>query len=101
MTGINLGNVSSGNATTSTGFTEIWNGTTWQLAKVTWPKGTADSVLVGVSCYAAHSCEAVGADGANVTSVLSSGGRVLQRHGGGGPDRPGAVQGRLERVLLT
>jgi hypothetical protein len=65
VTVINLGNVSSGSTTTSTGFTETWNGKTWQLAAVRWPPGIAGSLLVGVSCYAAHACEAVGADTAN------------------------------------
>jgi hypothetical protein len=46
-----------------TAFTEIWNGKTWQLAKVAWPKGDTYSFTMGVSCYAAHSCEAVGMDG--------------------------------------
>ena len=45
-----------------TAFTEIWNGKSWRLGTVRWPKGDSDSTL-GVSCYAAHSCEAVGADG--------------------------------------
>jgi hypothetical protein len=52
-------------ATTVKAFTEIWNGKTWQLGKVTWPKGTAESYTLGVSCYGAHSCEAVGEDGAS------------------------------------
>jgi hypothetical protein len=45
-----------------TAFTEIWNGKTWRLGKVTWPKGDSDSIQ-GVSCYGAHACEAVGVDG--------------------------------------
>ena len=50
-------------------FTEIWNGKAWQLAKVTWPKGTAESATLGVSCYAAHSCEAVGIDSASAAET--------------------------------
>jgi hypothetical protein len=55
-----------------TAFTEIWNGKTWRLATVTWPKGAADSFTMNVSCYAAHSCEAVGVDGANVETSFDA-----------------------------
>ena len=64
VTGVDLGDVTS-NSPSATGFTEIWNGKTWQLGNVTWPKGDVDSFTMGVSCYAAHSCEAVGVDGAS------------------------------------
>jgi hypothetical protein len=57
VTGIDL---NLGGTATTTALTEIWNGSAWKLAKVAWPKGTADSTLLGLSCYAAHSCEAVG-----------------------------------------
>ena len=43
-------------------FTEIWNGTSWQLAKTPWPAGTTEAITLGISCHAAHSCEAVGGD---------------------------------------
>jgi hypothetical protein len=66
VTGVVVGDVSSNNLRL-TAFTEIWNGKTWQLAKTTWPKGAADSFTFGVSCYAAHSCEAVGEYGASTT----------------------------------
>jgi hypothetical protein len=78
VTGVNLGDVSSDSTTTSSGFTEIWNGTTWTLGKVTRPAGITASALVGVSCYAARSCEAVGVDevdgvgGVNGASVNKS-----------------------------
>ena len=66
VTGANLGPASSGTSTaTSTAFTQIWNGKTWQLAKVTWPKADVSPFTSGVSCYAAHSCEAVGMDSAS------------------------------------
>ncbi len=64
VTGADLGTISSGSAT-STAFTEIWNGKTWQLAKVAEPKAAASSFNLGVSCSTARSCEAVGLDGAN------------------------------------
>ena len=56
-----VGQVGSSSSTpTITAFTEIWNGKTWALGTVAWPTGIADSVTLSVSCYAAHSCEAVG-----------------------------------------
>jgi hypothetical protein len=64
VVGLDLGNVTS-NSASAAAFAEIWNGKTWQLGKLTWPKGVVDSFTMGVSCYAAHSCEAVGVDGAS------------------------------------
>ena len=64
VTGAVLGDASSSSGSSSA-FTEIWNGKAWRSATVTWPKGIADSMTLGVSCYAAHTCEAVGVDGAN------------------------------------
>ena len=65
VTGVDVGSLSGSGATDTTAFTEIWSGRTWQLAKATWPKARKSSATTGVSCYAAHSCEAVGEDGAN------------------------------------
>jgi len=65
VTGADVGPIANSSPTDSAAFTEIWNGKAWQLAKATWPKAVASSVTTGVSCYAAHSCEAVGEDGAN------------------------------------
>jgi hypothetical protein len=63
VSGTVLGGLASGSGSPSfTAFTEIWNGKAWRVATVTWPKGTADSMTLGVSCYAAHSCDAVGFD---------------------------------------
>ena len=50
----------NGSTTTPTAFTEIWNGKTWRTAKVAWPTATTGSFLIGVSCFGAHSCDAVG-----------------------------------------
>ena len=55
VTGANFGATNA-----VTGFTEIWNGTKWQVAATPWPKATGQAVLWGASCYGAHSCEAVG-----------------------------------------
>jgi hypothetical protein len=64
ITGAYLGGViSSSSEPAFTAFTEIWNGKAWRLGTVVWPKGTVQSLDLGVSCYAAHSCEAVGLDG--------------------------------------
>jgi hypothetical protein len=65
VTGVGVGPITSSTTTDSTAFTETWNGRTWQVAKVTWPKAVKSSTTTGVSCYAAHSCEAVGQVAAN------------------------------------
>jgi hypothetical protein len=62
VTGINPDIASSAAATTISA-TEIWNGKAWRQATVTWPKGTAESMTFGLSCYAVRSCEMVGLDG--------------------------------------
>jgi hypothetical protein len=70
VSGTVLGGVTSSSGTpTFTAFTEIWSGKTWQLGKVTWPKGTVDSFTMGVSCYGAHSCSAVGFDDASAAET--------------------------------
>lgn len=48
-----------------TGFTEVWNGSTWRSARVSWPRGAANSGLVGVSCVSAKRCVMVGYLGMN------------------------------------
>ncbi len=65
VTGENVGDINS-STPSITAFTAIWNGKTWRLAPVRWPAGMAASGLAGVSCYAAHACEAVGVEAANV-----------------------------------
>jgi hypothetical protein len=73
VTGAVVGDAGSGSSPPKlTAFTEIWNGKTWQLAKVTWPKGLGFSFMFGVSCYGAHSCEAVGTDGANMETSFGA-----------------------------
>ena len=51
-----------------TGFAERWNGSRWTGLSVSWPRGTGNSYLVGVSCAAAGNCVAVGYSGAGVTA---------------------------------
>jgi hypothetical protein len=55
------------------GFTEVWNGTKWAAGKIAWPKGTANSWLVGVSCSSAKSCMTVGYIDINVNGVGNTG----------------------------
>jgi hypothetical protein len=69
VTGADVSGEASGSTPAITAFTEIWNGRTWALGTVAWPKGVADSATLSVSCYAAHSCEAVGQDGASTAET--------------------------------
>jgi hypothetical protein len=41
-------------------FAEVWNGTSWKVQSTPGPTGVLASVLYGVSCGAASSCEATG-----------------------------------------
>ena len=50
-----------------TGFAERWNGSRWTGVSLSWPRGTGNSYLAGVSC-AARNCVAVGHSGAGVTA---------------------------------
>ena len=53
-----------------TGSALVWNGKSWTGSKVSWPKGTAQSELFGVSCTSPDSCIAVGTAGtANYVSA--------------------------------
>lgn len=52
-------------------FTEMMTLTTWKLGKVAWPKGTASSLLLGVSCVSATYCVATGTTGSAVAAVLA------------------------------
>jgi hypothetical protein len=55
------------------GLTEIWNGKTWTLASVRWPKGTSNELLSGVSCAAANRCMAVGTIDSNLNAMSNTG----------------------------
>ena len=69
VTGIVLGNVtSSSSAPDVTAFTQVWNGKTWLAGKVALPKGS-ESIILGVSCYGAHSCETVGEGAASAKAT--------------------------------
>jgi hypothetical protein len=74
----------SPSTTDITAFTEIWNGKTWRLGQVTWPKGIKVSFTVGVSCYAAHTCEAVGIDGASAADTASYDAAAVSFNGAAG-----------------
>ena len=83
VTGVDLGIISSSSAT-STAFTEIWNGKTWQIAQVAEPKAAASSFNLGVSCSTARSCEAVGLDGANEAGTSPYDAAATSLHGTAG-----------------
>jgi hypothetical protein len=68
VTGVAISDVTSGAADLAA-FTEIWNGRAWQLGRAVWPRGTKESITGAVSCYGAHSCEAVGLDGASTAQT--------------------------------
>jgi hypothetical protein len=48
-----------------TAFSDVWNGKTWRVARIGWPKGTGSSFLTAVSCASAARCFAVGRTGSN------------------------------------
>lgn len=54
------GSATNGRPGALNAFTERWNGKTWTAGQVSWPKGTSNSSLVGVSCRSAASCLTVG-----------------------------------------
>jgi hypothetical protein len=50
-------------ASSFSAFTEVWNGKAWRIAAVPWPTGIGNSYPLGVSCFGAHACTAVGLSG--------------------------------------
>jgi hypothetical protein len=56
--------------TSTFGFAEMWNGTSWTADKVTSPKGGAE--LYGVSCRADASCVAVGSAGPSAATKATA-----------------------------
>ena len=52
---------------------ETWNGKTWTLTTVRWPKGTSNEMLSGVSCVAGNRCVAVGTIDSNLKSASNTG----------------------------
>jgi hypothetical protein len=55
------------------GFAEQWNGKKWSGLKITWPKGTANSYLMGVSCAKAGNCVTAGGENINLRAVGHTG----------------------------
>jgi hypothetical protein len=95
VTGIVLVDPTSSNDNlTVTSFTQIWNGKTWQAGKVALPKG-AQSIILGVSCHGAHSCETVG-EGAASASATSGYALAVSYQGAAGTVQavPAPAKGR-------
>jgi hypothetical protein len=56
-----------------TAFSEVWNGTTWRVARVAWPRGTGNSYLAGVWCAKPTRCLAAGHTGFNASTGENTG----------------------------
>jgi hypothetical protein len=57
----------------SSGFTDVLTGKTWAASPIAWPKGSASSLLMAVSCASSKSCVAVGVDGVSNAGTANSG----------------------------
>jgi hypothetical protein len=55
------------------GFTDVLTGKTWKAAAIAWPKGSASSDLLAVSCTSPRSCVAAGQDGITNTNTANDG----------------------------
>jgi hypothetical protein len=53
--------------------TEVWNGKSWAVKSVTWPKGTSNELLSGVSCAAVNRCVAGGTIDSNLQASSNTG----------------------------
>jgi hypothetical protein len=60
-------------ASSSYGFTDVLTGTTWKAAAIEWPKGSASSGLLAVSCESARNCVTVGGDDITNVNAANSG----------------------------
>lgn len=68
---------SPGTPSSTKALTETWNGKKWAIATVPWPKGTADSILAGVSCPSKTYCVAVGNVGDNLEAGQLNAGKAV------------------------
>jgi hypothetical protein len=57
---IGMPDESGSSASSSPGFAEAWNGSSWSVQSMPSPAGAASVLLKGVSCVSASFCEAVG-----------------------------------------
>jgi hypothetical protein len=80
--GVGSGTAATGRPGGLSGFTERWNGKTWTAGKVSWPKGTSNSYLVGASCRSATSCMVVGYVDINVNDGGNTGRAAAARWNG-------------------
>jgi len=53
--------------------TEVWDGKSWVVKPVTWPKGTSNELLSGVSCAAVNRCVAGGTIDSNLQAASNTG----------------------------
>jgi hypothetical protein len=67
---------------TTYGFTDVLAGKAWKMAAVAWPRGSASTGLLGVSCPSARSCVAVGADGMAASSTGDTGNAAALSYNG-------------------
>lgn len=80
------------------GFAEVLNKSTWTVGKVTWPKGTRLSYLLGVSCASARYCVAAGlAD--DSTSVAAA--MVYNGTSWAAQNPPAPVKGNSDNLLAV
>jgi len=63
--------------------TEIWNGKSWTVKPVAWPKGTSNESLYGVSCAAVNRCVASGTIDMNLQSASNTGKAAAATWNGG------------------
>ena len=52
---------------------QTWNGRSWRITTVPWPKGTSNELLSGVWCAAANRCVAVGTVDSNLSAASNTG----------------------------
>lgn len=81
LTGVSCASANScvavGNAAGSqpgiTAFSDVWNGRTWRVVRIAWPRGTGNADLTSVSCATAARCVATGYTGFDINSAENTG----------------------------
>ena len=70
VTGLNF---NTSNGSTGQAFIDVLRGGTWSRSKVSWPKGTTSTELLGVSCLSATWCIAAGSAGNHAAALAYDG----------------------------